>query len=242
MSMYSWGVFYALFVALFVHREMKLPEIQGVLVRAAKTTAIVMFLCAGAQVASYMITLAYLPLSERVPKTSSANPLDAAPVGIGIDGGSAELMRVQVYRDIYYIAQGNQNQSLYDYREISSTLRDSSSPANNERYAREVHNMSVGDLLKETSQEGLLRNAILTNPTEWAKSPFARNRQVVDFPMQEDWYFPMGDNSSASADARSWGHTPERLMIGRAVMVFWPHYWNAPIPFVPNVQRMGLIR
>ena len=189
-----------------------------------------------------MITLAYLPLSERAPKTSPANPLDAAPIGIGIDGGSAELMRVQVYRDIYYIAQGNQNQSLYDYREISSTLRDSSSPANNERYAREVHNMSVSDLLKETSQEGLLRNAILTNPTEWAKSPFARNRQVVDFPMQEDWYFPMGDNSSASADARSWGHTPERLMIGRAVMVFWPHYWNAPIPFVPNVQRMGLIR
>jgi tripartite ATP-independent transporter DctM subunit len=32
-----------------------------VLVRAARTTAIVMFLCAGAQVASYMITLADLP-------------------------------------------------------------------------------------------------------------------------------------------------------------------------------------
>ena len=55
------AAFYALFVALFVHREMKLPEIQGVLVRAAKTTAVVMFLCAGAQVASYMITLADLP-------------------------------------------------------------------------------------------------------------------------------------------------------------------------------------
>jgi tripartite ATP-independent transporter DctM subunit len=40
---------------------MKLREIRGVLVRAAKTTAIVMFLCAGAQVASYMITLADLP-------------------------------------------------------------------------------------------------------------------------------------------------------------------------------------
>jgi len=48
-------------VALFIHREMKLREIHGVLLRAAKTTAIVMFLCAGAQVASYMITLADLP-------------------------------------------------------------------------------------------------------------------------------------------------------------------------------------
>lgn len=55
------AAFYALVVALFVHREMRIPEIGGVLVRAAKTTAIVMFLCAGAQVASYMITLADLP-------------------------------------------------------------------------------------------------------------------------------------------------------------------------------------
>ncbi|MEJ8837909.1 TRAP transporter large permease [Ramlibacter sp. AN1133] len=55
------AAFYALVVSLFVHREMKWAEIGPVLVRAAKTTAIVMFLCAGAQVASYMITLADLP-------------------------------------------------------------------------------------------------------------------------------------------------------------------------------------
>jgi tripartite ATP-independent transporter DctM subunit len=55
------AAFYALVVALFIHREMKFTEVYGVLVRAAKTTAIVMFLCAGAQVASYMITLADLP-------------------------------------------------------------------------------------------------------------------------------------------------------------------------------------
>ncbi|MEF7617523.1 TRAP transporter large permease subunit [Aquincola sp. MAHUQ-54] len=55
------AAFYALAVALLVHREMRVAELRGVLVRAAKTTAIVMFLCAGAQVASYMITLADLP-------------------------------------------------------------------------------------------------------------------------------------------------------------------------------------
>jgi tripartite ATP-independent transporter DctM subunit len=55
------AAFYALVIALFVHREMRLAEIGEVLVRAAKTTSIVMFLCAGAQVASYMITLADLP-------------------------------------------------------------------------------------------------------------------------------------------------------------------------------------
>jgi TRAP-type transport system large permease protein len=55
------AAFYALAVAMLVHREMKFAELHGVLLRAAKTTAIVMFLCAGAQVASYMITLADLP-------------------------------------------------------------------------------------------------------------------------------------------------------------------------------------
>lgn len=55
------AAFYALVIAVFVHREMKLAAVYGVLERAAKTTALVMFLCAGAQVAAYMITLADLP-------------------------------------------------------------------------------------------------------------------------------------------------------------------------------------
>ena len=55
------AAFYALLVALFVHRELSVMALGPVLVRAARTTSIVMFLCAGAQVASYMITLADLP-------------------------------------------------------------------------------------------------------------------------------------------------------------------------------------
>ena len=52
---------YALVIAIVVHRELDMNGLYGVLVRAARNTAIVMFLCAGAQVASYMITLADLP-------------------------------------------------------------------------------------------------------------------------------------------------------------------------------------
>lgn len=55
------AAFYALVVSMFIHREMKVSALHGVLVRAAKTTSVVMFLCAGAAVASYMITLADLP-------------------------------------------------------------------------------------------------------------------------------------------------------------------------------------
>ena len=55
------AAFYALVIAFFVHREMRLPDLYAALVRAASTTSVVMFLCAGAAVASYMITLADLP-------------------------------------------------------------------------------------------------------------------------------------------------------------------------------------
>jgi tripartite ATP-independent transporter DctM subunit len=55
------AAFYAMVISFFVHRELTLAGFHQVLVRAAKTTAIVMFLCAGAQVASYMVTLADLP-------------------------------------------------------------------------------------------------------------------------------------------------------------------------------------
>jgi tripartite ATP-independent transporter DctM subunit len=55
------AAFYALAISFFVHREMSLGDLNGVLVRAARTTAIVMFLVAGAQVTSYMVTLADLP-------------------------------------------------------------------------------------------------------------------------------------------------------------------------------------
>ncbi len=53
---------YALVVALFVYREMRFVELFPILVAAAKTTAVVMFLVAAAQVSAWLITIAELPL------------------------------------------------------------------------------------------------------------------------------------------------------------------------------------
>ena len=52
---------YALFISFFIHREMVLGDLSGVFIKAAKTTSVVMFLCAGAQVTGYMVTLADMP-------------------------------------------------------------------------------------------------------------------------------------------------------------------------------------
>jgi signal peptidase I len=189
-------------------------------------------------------TESYLSFAKRVPKSAPTNPLDAAPIAIGVEGGGATISRARAFRDIYYIAHGNRNQALFDYQDVLGSLRQSSSDENNEKYSKELHNQSAESLAKKMSREGLYRNAILSNANLWACSSMAKNRQAYEFTMENDWYFPMGDNSAASSDARSWNehHTPERVFIGRAVMVFWPQYWNAPVPFLPNVQRMGLIR
>ncbi len=52
---------YSLFVSLFIYREIKLADLTKLLVGASRTTSTVMFLCAGALVSSYMVTLADLP-------------------------------------------------------------------------------------------------------------------------------------------------------------------------------------
>ncbi|RJE85894.1 TRAP transporter large permease [Paracoccus onubensis] len=55
------AAFYALFVGLFIYRELKLSDLYGVLLRAAKTTSVILFLVAGALVSAWLITSANIP-------------------------------------------------------------------------------------------------------------------------------------------------------------------------------------
>ncbi|MEH7224709.1 TRAP transporter large permease subunit [Bacillus sp. JJ1566] len=55
------AAFYALFVGFFIYRELELKDLHNVLVAAAKTTAVVMFVAAAAMVSAWMITVADVP-------------------------------------------------------------------------------------------------------------------------------------------------------------------------------------
>ncbi|UXN36516.1 TRAP transporter large permease subunit [Avibacterium paragallinarum] len=55
------ATFYALFVSLFIYRELKITALYKVLLSAAKTTGVVMFLVAAANVTGWLITIAELP-------------------------------------------------------------------------------------------------------------------------------------------------------------------------------------
>jgi signal peptidase I len=87
--------------------------------------------------------------------------------------------------------------------------------------------------------------------------------EFLSFPLVEDQFFVLGDNSSASKDGRAWGsrehplhHVDRRLLVGRALVVFWPHAvptswnvkvaercgWELRLPFLPNFARMRFVK
>ncbi len=106
----------------------------------------------------------------------------------------------------------------------------------------------------------------MAQPDLWSTFPVWSSRRAVEFELREDQFFPMGDNSPESLDARCWAGTkrdpfglpkrfeqdaylwanadyvPRDLLVGKALVVFWPHYWKSPLPFWPNFKRMQLIR
>lgn len=73
------------------------------------------------------------------------------------------------------------------------------------------------------------------------KSPHASRNYVLD----ESQFFVLGDNTARSADSRYWNsqHFVSRdQLIGKALLIYWPHSWNRPVPFWPNWRRMGFVR
>jgi signal peptidase I len=153
------------------------------------------------------------------PRYSPDDPGDAEPVGIGVRGATVRLNRLRVLRDIYYVGPDNPFQENADVR--------------NETGLPEIQ---------------LLR--VYENPLAWQGNEAS---QIFDRPRKHEAvyrlgpgeYFPMGDNSPASQDARIWDgdkHVDEEFLIGRAMFIYWPHSLNSPIKYFPNFKRMGFIR
>ncbi|MGY8769825.1 MAG: signal peptidase I [Pirellulales bacterium] len=155
------------------------------------------------------------------PLWSEIDPGDLLPVGIGSKGLDAAVSDIQVFRDLYYISfkrlrTGNDSTELTDY-DYGSTISNS----------RDVFNL-------------------MKAPGRWSTTSIFDNRREVEFKLEQGQYFPMGDNSSSSLDGRLWEegqqYVPRRLLIGKALLVYWPHSTNKPFPLFPNFRRMRFIR
>lgn len=152
------------------------------------------------------------------PHWTAENPLDAAPLAIGVSGVAATLHHAKVMRDKYYIALPKQSRYGSAFNDYSSDKGVANDPR------------SVG--------------RVLGDPKAWESASLWAARRSQEYTMDEGQYFPLGDNSPESADARGWTgkhFVPRDLLVGKAVFVFWPHPWNTPVPYTPNIRRMKLI-
>ncbi|MCI0335099.1 MAG: signal peptidase I [Planctomycetes bacterium] len=158
------------------------------------------------------------------PETSDDDLGDFAPAGIGSRDAKLTVDRLKVWRDIYYIADDLQRKQNYPNEPVTD--------------------------FDHPIESWLLD--LPTKPSLWDR--FTMRNQAI-FPLGEDQFFVMGDNSAESSDARLWRTgTPDarylerRLLIGKALSVYWPHSWNripgTPIPFplFPNFADMRLVR
>ena len=154
------------------------------------------------------------------PVTTAADPGDLQPLGVGTMNLAARVTHLRVLRDIYYIATRNT---------MSSTVTDYGG------YFRGVDNVVEH----------------LSNPALWKSGDLFDARETAEFPQAKDRFFVLGDNSPQSQDGRLWGaeHYVERdLLIGEAVLIYWPHplqvripFTRAIVPWFPNFREMGLI-
>lgn len=153
-----------------------------------------------------------------IPQWSESDLGDLAPAGIAAKGVGLKVSHISLLRDKYYVAKVSGNsENTGEYRRLS---------IDGERIAE-------GDLA-----------LLMANPN----SPDYRNlipvllasRGSWTATMEDDQFMPLGDNSPQSQDARYWfpePFVPRRLLIGKALFVYWPHTWNNPM-FWPDWRRM----
>jgi signal peptidase I len=199
-----------------------------------------MLLWVNGSVAAFSGPTTYRSADLVAPYFSAAEPGDAAPAGIASRGAAMKLSQLRILRDKYYIATDDQvSDAEYPYQNDTND------------YSERV--IVAG---QPTLHEDEALRYVFTKPSLWASSnAFQKdNRRHVQFVLDEDQFLPMGDNSPQSSDARFWvtrrsdgereeHHYVERdLLIGKALIIYWPHTWNTPIPFLPKFSRMGPIR
>jgi signal peptidase I len=166
----------------------------------------------------------YAPPIAEVPQWSRAEASDLTPAGIGGDGVALDVKRLQVKRDIYYIAVDFGKADTFGLQDYDI------------RFAP----FEIRDVLENP------RESLQDHPASFHRL-FA-SRRTVDFPLAADQFFALGDNSPQSQDARMWDtrdrhYVHRKYLLGKALFIYWPHAKKfGPIPFIPNFERMGFVR
>jgi len=194
-------------------------------------------------------------VTERIlgPRWSEEDPGDLLPIGLHSTGLAVTLEAARVYRDVYYIASSNSsfvgNEYKSDLRPISDDTRQLIQ--SNQAAIGRIDPIWLQSGYQSASKQSVIQLHLDLFPI-WNQSTFFTDREDLSFNVMEDEFFPMGDNSPASADARWTRWTNDlgkntfnrKLFIGEALMIYWPHpheaFWD--LPFIPNFSRIDVIR
>ena len=63
---------------------------------------------------------------------------------------------------------------------------------------------------------------------------------IVQYTVERNYLFMMGDNRDNSLDSRFWGFVPENNVVGKAMFVYWS--WDTSIPITSMREKFAAIR
>jgi signal peptidase I len=164
------------------------------------------------------------------PQTSSEDLGDLAPAGIGARNAKLAVSRLQVWRDIYYIADSSLNNEGRNLITDFDQLTEHSLTALS-------YDPSLWDVFSTRRHVDfpLGKDQFFVMGDNSAESSDARL-----------WYSDAARNVGRPQPGGS--YLERRLLIGKALCVYWPHSWHripgTPIPFplFPNFGDMRLVR
>ena len=90
------------------------------------------------------------------------------------------------------------------------------------RHLRLFHDAYYSLRASESDVDHRAGDKFWSDPDAWRESGAFRTMNFKTLYVQPGHYLCLGDNSQASSDSREWGTVPERLMLGRALLVYYP--------------------
>ena len=134
-------------------------------------------------------------VAYRPPSTEGPTEAnDLKPAGVGLKGVGGTILGLRLWRDTYY------STAEFDQRGASGANGGPSADA---------------DPAYPDAGSGVQ----FADPSTWGRLDRLPTRTLY---VQPGHYLCLGDNSPQSSDGRLWGLVPERLLLGRAVDIYYP--------------------
>lgn len=172
------------------------------------------------------VTFPAVPQAARGPRLA-----DLFPASIGARDAKVSVSQLSLWRDIYYTQAGGHD---VDANKDAIAMAE-----------EQIRKLAEGErLAPQGALSGAERALHLLRPREWDVyvNGASHTREGVPTSMAEpkfyptqhpkwhpsdrfdaDEHFALGDNAVQSKDSRYWGQVPKRLLMGKAVWVYWPY-------------------